>query len=306
MITFLARRMLFALVVVVVALTIVFVVIRVVPGDPAALMLGIGAAEEDIAALRAEWGLDKPIVVQYAKYIGQVVTGDFGVSLLSNLPVLDIVLQRLPNTIALAALGLSLAVAIAVPLGVLAALNANTVLDRLIVALALLGRGMPAFWTGIMAILLFSRTWGLLPSFGMGSPMHFILPSVVLASVLIGLVTRLTRSEVLEEMGSDYVRTARAKGLPERLVLWKHILRNAMNPVVTVVGLQLGRLIGGTIIVEVVFSWPGIGRLLVLSLQQNDFAIVQALLIFFAFFFVLVNILVDLLYSVLNPRVRLA
>ncbi|MDE0529526.1 MAG: ABC transporter permease [Truepera sp.] len=303
---FLLRRTFFALVVVAITVTIVFVVIRIVPGDPAALMLGIGASEEEIAALRAKWGLDRPLFIQYATYLWQIVRGDFGTSILSNLPVLDIILQRLPNTLALAALGLISAVAFAIPLGVVAALNVNTILDRLIVALALIGRGIPAFWTGIMAILLFSRTWELLPSFGMGGIDNFILPSLVLGSVLTGLLTRLTRSEVLEEMSADYVRTARAKGLPERLVLWKHILRNALNPVVTVIGLQLGRLLGGTIIVEVVFAWPGIGRLLVLALQQNDYAIVQALIILFAFFFVLINIAVDILYTVLNPRVRLA
>ena len=303
---FLLRRTFFALVVVAITVTIVFVVIRIVPGDPAALMLGIGASEEEIAALRAKWGLDRPLFIQYATYLWQIVRGDFGTSILSSLPVLDIILQRLPNTIALAALGLISAVVFAIPLGVVAALNVNTILDRLIVALALIGRGIPAFWTGIMAILLFSRTWELLPSFGMGGIDNFILPSLVLGSVLTGLLTRLTRSEVLEEMSADYVRTARAKGLPERLVLWKHILRNALNPVVTVIGLQLGRLLGGTIIVEVVFAWPGIGRLLVLALQQNDYAIVQALLILFAFFFVLINIAVDILYTVLNPRVRLA
>lgn len=303
---FLLRRTFFALVVVAITVTIVFVVIRIVPGDPAALMLGIGASEEEIAALRAKWGLDRPLFIQYATYLWQIVRGDFGTSILSNLPVLDIILQRLPNTLALAALGLISAVAFAIPLGVVAALNVNTILDRLIVALALIGRGIPAFWTGIMAILLFSRTWELLPSFGMGGIDNFILPSLVLGSVLTGLLTRLTRSEVLEEMSADYVRTARAKGLPERLVLWKHILRNALNPVVTVIGLQLGRLLGGTIIVEVVFAWPGIGRLLVLALQQNDYAIVQTLIILFAFFFVLINIAVDILYTVLNPRVRLA
>jgi len=288
-----------------IALTFIFLLLRVVPGDPAQMQAGLAASSEKVEALRQEWGLDKPLIVQYALYLRQVFSGDLGTSTYTNLPAIQPVMERLPYTLLLAFSGLGLALLISYPLGIVAAMHANSALDRGIVAFSLLGRSMPGFWTGIMAILLFSRRWKLLPSYGAGGFRHLILPACVVASVLLAVIIRMTRSDVLDELGKDYVRTAYAKGLSNRVVMVKHVTKNSLISVITIVGLQLGRLMGGAVITETVFSWPGVGSLLVQALGQRDYAIVQCTLIVYAGVFAFCNLVTDILYGLVNPKIRL-
>jgi len=304
MFAYIIRRILAMFLVLFVALTFIFFLLRVVPGDPAEMQAGLGAPKEYVDALREKWGLDKPVIAQYGLYLRQVFRGDFGNSTYTNLPAIEPVLERLPHTLLLAFAGLGLAVAISYPLGILAAMYANTLLDRAIVAFSLLGRSMPGFWTGIMAILLFSRRWRLLPSYGSGGLKHLVLPTCVVASVLLAVLVRITRSDALDELGKDYVRTAYSKGLSQTGVMIHHVARNSLISVITVVGLQLGRLMGGAVITETVFSWPGIGSLLVQTLGQRDYAVVQCVLLVFAGLFAVCNLVTDVLYTFVNPRIR--
>ncbi|GAA1618672.1 ABC transporter permease [Kribbella sancticallisti] len=306
MAAYVARRLFFSVFVLWGAVTIIFVVLRLVPGDPAYIMLGPDADQAQVDALRAQLGLDHSLAQQYATYLVNVVHLDFGQSFRLNADSMSLVLQRVPATIQLATSALLLSLVIGLPLGVVAALRANTWVDRTISVFSLLGQSTPSFWLGIVMILVFARGLTLLPSAGSGSWAHLVLPTVTLALPFLAILVRLTRSGLLEVVHEGYVQTARAKGLAETAVILVHALRNALIPIVTVVGLQFGALLGGTVIVETVFAWPGVGRLLIDSIGRRDYGVVQASILLVAAIFVLINLLVDLLYGFLDPRVRLA
>ncbi|TDE16041.1 nickel ABC transporter permease [Jiangella asiatica] len=303
---YLARRLLFSVFVLWGAVSVIFLVLRLVPGDPAMVLLGPDATASQVDELRARMGLDEPLIVQYGIYLRDVVRLDFGESFRMSVDAMDLVLSRLPNTAQLAVAALGLSILIGFPLGVVAALKANTLTDRVISVLSLVGQSTPAFWVGIVFILVFARTLDVLPSGGTGGWQHLVLPAVTLALPFLAILVRLTRSGLLEVIHEGYVQTARAKGLRERVVIFPHAARNALIPVVTVVGLQFGQLLGGTVIVETVFAWPGVGRLLVDAISHRDYGVVQAAVLFIAGVFVLVNLVVDILYGYLDPRVRLA
>jgi peptide/nickel transport system permease protein len=303
---YVVRRLFFSIFVLWGAVTIIFVVLRLVPGDPAYIMLGPDADQAQVDALRAQLGLDHSLAQQYATYLTNVVHLDFGQSFRLSTDSMTLVMQRVPATIQLASTALLLSLLIGLPLGVIAALKANTWIDRTISVFSLLGQSTPSFWLGIVMILVFARNLQVLPSSGSGTWAHLVLPTVTLALPFLAILVRLTRSGLLEVVHEGYVQTARAKGLAEGGVILVHALRNALIPIVTVVGLQFGALLGGTVIVETVFAWPGVGRLLIDSISKRDYGVVQAAILLVAAIFVLINLLVDLLYGFLDPRVRLA
>jgi ABC-type dipeptide/oligopeptide/nickel transport system permease component len=305
MASYLIRRLAYAVFVLWGAMTIVFVTVRIVPGDPASMMLGAGATEEDVTALRDRLGLGDALPVQYAQFMTDIARFDFGESLWLNRPVLSSIAERITTTGRLALAAMAIALLLSFPLGILGALKQRTPVDGLISILSLLGQSVPSFWLGIMLILLFSRNLRIFPSSGSEGWTHLVLPAVTLALPLIGVLTRLVRSGLLEVMHEDYVRTARAKGLASGAVLTRHALRNMLIPVVTVAGLQLGNLLGGTVIVETVYGWPGIGRLLVDAIFHRDYPLIQAAILFITAGFILINLLVDLSYVYLDPRIRL-
>ena len=292
--SYVLRRVAYAFFVLWGALTIIFVTVRIVPGDPASMMLGAGATEDDVVALRRRLGLDDALPVQYVRFVADAARLDFGDSLWLNRPVLTSVGERITTTGRLAAAAMAIALAVSFPLGILAALKQRTVVDGLVSIVSLLGQSVPSFWLGIMMILVFARQFRLLPSAGSQTWQHLIMPAVTLALPLVGVLTRLVRSGLLDVMYEDYIRTARAKGLGPRSVLTRHALRNMLIPVVTVAGLQLGNLLGGTVIVETVFGWPGIGRLLVDAMFRREDPRVQAANLFMTTGCVLINLLVDI------------
>ncbi|MGZ0148059.1 nickel ABC transporter permease [Kribbella sp. WER1] len=306
MAAYVVRRLVFSLFVLWGAVTIIFVVLRLVPGDPAYIMLGPDADQAQVAALRAQLGLDHSLIQQYATYLANVVHLDFGRSFRLNADSMSLVLQRVPATIQLASAALLLSLLIGLPLGVVAALRAHSWVDRTISVFSLMGQSTPSFWLGIVLILVFARGFKVLPSAGSGTWSHLVLPTITLALPFLAILVRLTRSGLLEVVHEGYVQTARAKGLGEGTVVLVHALRNALIPIVTVVGLQFGALLGGTVIVETVFAWPGVGRLLIDSIGRRDYGVVQASILLVATIFVVINLLVDLLYGFLDPRVRLA
>jgi ABC-type dipeptide/oligopeptide/nickel transport system permease component len=286
------------------ALTIVFLAIRIVPGDPASLMLGAGSSQEEVDALRARLGLDESIPVQYGRFLADVARLDFGDSLWLNRPVGSEIASRILATGRLAAAAALIGLVVSFPLGIIAALRRRSIVDGLISVLSLIGQSVPSFWLGIMLILVFARQLQVLPSAGASGWSHLVLPAITLAMPLIGVLTRLVRSGLLDVLYDDYIRTARAKGLAPRVVLARHAMRNMLIPVITVVGLQLGHLLGGAVIVETVFGWPGIGRLLVDAIEHRDYPLVQAAILFITVAFVLINLLVDVSYGWLDPRIR--
>lgn len=286
------------------ALTVVFIAVRLVPGDPAQMLLGSQATDEEVASLNHEMGLDQPMVIQYGHFLDQAVRLDFGMSLRLQVPAVDAVTHRLPATILLATAAMVLAVVISLPLGMIAALRQYSFVDRLVSVLSLLGQSVPSFWLGIMFILIFARRLRWLPSSGIGGWQHLVLPALTLALPLVGILTRLVRSGLLEVLNEDYIRTAYAKGLTKRIVVLRHALRNALIPVVTVAALQFGSLLAGTVIVETVFGWPGAGRLLVDAISNRDYSIIQTAILFITAGFIILNLLVDLSYAYLDPRIR--
>ena len=305
MTAYVLRRVLYALFVLWGALTIIFIAIRIVPGDPAALMLGPTATVEDVDALRESLGLNDSMVRQYVVFLGDVVRLDFGDSLRLIRPVTKSVAERITATAKLAATAMVLALVVSFPLGILAALRPRSLLDRFVSVISLVGQSVPSFWLGIMLILVFARQLRWLPSSGSSTWEHMILPSITLAMPLIGILTRLVRSGLMDVLYEDYIRTARAKGLSNRTVLQRHAMRNMLIPVVTVIGLQLGNLLGGAVITETVFAWPGIGRLLVDAIFQRDYPLVQASILFITASFIFINLLVDISYVYIDPRIKL-
>jgi peptide/nickel transport system permease protein len=305
MAAYIIRRIIYAVFVLWGALTVIFMVVRILPGDPATLMLGAGARPEEIEALRDQLGLNDSLIVQYGRFMSEAVRLDFGDSLWLNRPVLDSVAERIWATGRLALAAMVIALLVSFPLGILAALRQRTIVDYLVSVLSLIGQSVPSFWLGIMLILIFARQLRLLPSAGSDTWQHLVLPAVTLALPLVGVLTRLVRSGLLEVMHEDYIRTARAKGVSSSAVLTRHAMRNMLIPVVTVIGIQLGNLLGGAVIVETVFGWPGIGRLLVNAIFQRDYPLVQASILFITTTFILINLLVDISYVYLDPRIRL-
>lgn len=304
MTAYILRRLFFAVFVMWGAVTVIFIIMRLVPGDPVTVLLGPTATLEQIAAAQARLGLDEPLLRQYWLFLLSVVQLDFGDSLRLGGNAMDIVFSRLPATIRLAIVAMTLTLVVSFPLGIAAALRPRGVLDRIISTLSLAGQSIPNFWIGIMLILLMARTLRILPSGGDLSWRHYILPAITLALPFLSVLVRLIRSGLLEVMHEGYIQTARSKGFFERVVVFRHGVRNMLIPVVTVAGLQLGSLLGGTVIVETVFAWPGVGRLLVDSISNRDYAVVQATIFLIAGSFVLVNLVVDVLYGYLDPRVR--
>lgn len=272
--------------------------------DPALILLPPEATKEDVALLRKEMGLDQPLYLRYFKFLGGMIQGDFGKSFVAQRPALSLVLERMPMTLWLAASGLLLAVIISIPLGVLAAVRRNQIHDHSVSVLAVLGQAMPLFWLDIMLIIIFAVKLRLLPASGAGSYKHIILPATGIAVSLLPILMRLTRSRMIEILSQDYIRTARAKGLSARAVLFRHALRNALIPVITILGFQFGMLLGGAVITETIFAWPGVASLVVESIFNSDFPVVQAAVALFAFLIVLANLGTDIVIAWLDPKVR--
>lgn len=312
---------------------LIFILMHIAPGDPVSLLLGDDVTPEDIAQMRRELGLDQPLMVQYWDFLRQAVTGDFGRSLKFNEPVIKLVMERLPATIELGIASMLVAILIAIPLGVYSAIKHNSLLDHAGMGVALIGISLPNFWLGIMLIYFLGGQLNLLPVAGRieygvevqpitrlylfdslltanfagfwSALQHLLMPAFTLGTSLAAIVTRIARSSVLEVMRQDYITTARAKGLSEKTVIWRHILRNSMITIVTILGLQLGALLSGSVITETVFSFPGIGELLIQSISARDYKLTQVLILFFALMYFVVNLLVDLLYSWIDPRIKL-
>ncbi len=304
MLRYFSTRLLYTLPVIWLVVSVVFLLIHLVPGDPIQQMLGEGAASADVAAARHAYGLDAPLGLQYLRYWKGVLRGDLGQSIRFNQKVGTLIAQRYPFTLMLTVAALLVALALSLPAGVHSARRRNCWDDRLLSFLSLLGLSFPNFALGPVLILVFSIDLGLLPVSGSGSWMHLILPAVTMGGALAAILTRMVRTSMLEELGQDYVRTARAKGLMELTVVYKHALRNALIPVLTVVGLQFGALLAGAIVTETIFSWPGIGRLTIQAIANRDYFLVQGCILAIALTYVAVNFLTDVLYSAVDPRVR--
>ena len=301
--SYLVRRLLQSVLVLLGVSAVVFLILHLT-GDPALLLLPPDATAEDIAKFRDSMGFNDPVAVQYLRFLAGAVRGDFGDSLRHGEPAMGLVVEHLSATFELAGAGLALAIGLAIPAGIVSAVRRNTPIDYVSTVVALLGQAMPTFWLGIMLILVFSVQLGWLPSSGRGDLIHLILPSITLGLFTTARITRLTRSGMLEVLGQDYIRTARAKGVAEPPVIWKHALRNASIPIVTIIGIELGTLLGGSVITETIFAWPGVGRLSVQAIFNRDYPVVQAAVFLLASTFVIVNFLVDLVYTYLDPRIR--
>jgi ABC-type dipeptide/oligopeptide/nickel transport system permease component len=300
----LGKRLLYAIPVVWLVVSVVFLLIHLVPGDPVAQMLGEGATATDLAVLRHQYGLDQPLGTQYAHYWRGVLHGNLGHSIRLNDSVTHLILERYPYTLELTLAALVLAVLLATPAGIVAALHRGRWRDHTVGVVSLFGLSFPSFALGPIAILLVSIKLGWLPVSGAGTLAHLVLPAITMGSALAAILTRMVRTAMLEELGQDYIRTARAKGLPERTVLYRHALRNALIPVVTLVGLQFGALLAGAIVTETIFSWPGVGRLTVSAISNRDYALVQGCILAVGLTYIFVNLATDVLYAVLNPRIR--
>jgi ABC-type dipeptide/oligopeptide/nickel transport system permease component len=282
----------------------VFVLIRIIPGDPARLMAGVAASDEQIELIRIKLGLNLPIWEQLLGFVSRLLTGDLGTSTLNGRAVWDQILSGLSYSVPLAGAGMALAAIIGVPAGVIAALHSNRTADVVVTTLTVATTSLPAFWFALVLIDWFSVNWRLLPSSGAGTWRHIILPAIVLSATQIGLIARLTRGSVIEVLSSDYVRTARSKGATPRRVLFSHILPNAAVPTITVIGLQTGIILGGAVVTETVFNWPGVGRLLIQGVLYRDYAVIQGLVLLFGTTFLLINLVVDLLNMTIDPRLR--
>jgi len=303
MLIFILRRLLLTVPVLLGVIFVVMLTMDLIPGDPVLLMLGDAASKENVARFREHLGLDRPLAVRYVRYLGQVVKGDLGRSIQQNRPVVDELGDAWPATLQLTVAALLLAAVVGVATGIVSAVWPNSLFDALSRLSSLFGLSMPVFWTGLVMIVVFAFWLPVLPVGGVGSPLHLVLPAVTLALPSIAMIARMTRSSVLEVLREDYVRTARAKGVGERLVVAKHALRNAAIPILTLVGLQAGQLMGGAVLTETVFAWPGLGRLMVKAIFARDYILLQGAVLIFAMAFVVINLVVDLSYGMLDPRV---
>jgi ABC-type dipeptide/oligopeptide/nickel transport system permease component len=304
MFTFTLRRLFSTALVLWGVVTLTFFAIRLLPGDPATLLISQGGGSaEDIADLREQLGLNDPLPIQYLKFLGRLLQGDLGTSLVSHRPVVDAIAEQLPHTLALAASATLLSVVLGISMGVLAATHQGSWIDQLCITLSILGVSMPILLSGLLLILLFSLVLGWLPATGQGSWRHLVMPSLVLSLASIGTIARLVRAQMLEVLPEDYISVARAKGVAEPVILWRHALRNALIPVVTIIGLQFGALLGGTVVTESLFSRRGLGRLVVDAISWKDYPLVQGVVILGAAIYVGVNFLVDISYGLLDPRI---
>jgi peptide/nickel transport system permease protein len=301
---FLARRLLLTIPVFFGVATVVFLLIHLIPGDPVQAMLGESAAPADIAVLRDRLGLDRPLIVQYGAFLEGLVTGDLGTSLRTNQTVVSALAERLPATVELAVAAVLVALVFALPTGTIAAARAGTRLDHMTMTAALVGISMPNFWLGPLLAIVFSIVLGWLPVSGRGTPAHLILPAVTLAAPLAAVLARMTRASVLEELRELYVLAARARGVSRARAVLRHAFRNSLVPIVTLLGLQLGGLLTGAVITETIFAWPGVGRLLIQSIGFRDYPMVQGCILLIAVMYVSLNLLADLLYGMLDPRIR--
>ncbi|WNV74218.1 ABC transporter permease [Geodermatophilus sp. DSM 44513] len=298
------RTLLLSLITLVGVSVLIFLMLRVLPGDPARVLAGLNASEEQVARLRDQLGLDDSLLSQYGSFLTGVLQGDLGQSARTSRPVAAEIAVRLPATLILAVVATVIGSIVGVTAGVVAAVRRNSVVDHAISSVAMMGVSMPVYWLGLLLILLFAVTLGWLPAAGSGEPLSIVLPAVTLAAFSTALISRMTRASMLEVLGQDYIRTAQAKGAAPTTVIVKHGLRNAFIPVLTVISLQFGALLGGAVLTETVFGWPGIGRLLVDSIGARDFAVVQGIVLVYAAAFILLNVVVDVLYVVVDPRIR--
>lgn len=303
MINFLFSKILHTVIVAFCVLTVVFGVLHLT-GDPVMMLLPPNPSQEEIIAVTHNLGLDKPLHIQYWRFFYQVVHGDFGKSFQHKQPAMKMVAERLPASLLLTITGVCLAVIIALPLGIIAAIKRGSIIDNIAVAIAALGQSAPFFWIGLMLMLVLAVKLELLPTSGYGTWKHLIMPSITLATYPMAAIARLVRSSMLEVLGMDYIKTARSKGLHEVLVVLKHALKNASIPVVTMIGLQFGMLLGGSIVCEMIFAWPGVGRLIIFAIYNRDYPLVQSAVFVVAMVFVFCNLLVDICYAYLDPRVR--
>lgn len=304
MITYIGRRVLATIPTLWGVATVVFFMARLLPGDPARVIAGVLASPEDVDRIRHEMGLDQALWVQYLDFMGSLLHLSLGRSAHTNSPVIEEIASRVPYTAELAVVALLIAVTVGILAGIAAAIKRNTPLDLLISGLSVFGVSMPVYWLGLMMIIVFAIELHLFPAAGADEPTSIIMPALTLALFSVGLIARMTRSSMLEVLGQDYVRTARAKGAPNRVVIFRHALRNALLPIMTVIGLQFGSLLGGAVVTETVFAWPGVGRLLVDSIFFRDYPVVQGLVLMFGTTFVVVNLLVDILYAYVDPRIH--
>ncbi len=301
---YIVRRIALLVPVVIGVVTVVFLIVHFIPGDPVEIMLGEQALAVDKETLRRQMGLDKPLHVQYVDFLARLARGDLGRSLHTKRPVLESIVRRLPATLELALAAMVVALVLAIPLGLLSAYKKDTVVDQGSMLFALLGISMPNFWLGPLLIIVCSLKLGWLPVSGRGSLAHVVLPAITLGTAMAAILTRMTRASMLDVIQSDYITTARAKGVRESRVVLKHAFRNALIPVVTIVGLQIGGLLAGSIITETIFAWPGIGRLAIQAINARDYPLVQGCVLVIALGYVLVNFLTDLLYGLIDPRIR--
>lgn len=301
---FLIRRLLLTIPVLIGVATLVFSLIHLVPGDPVQTMLGESASPQDVAQLRTKLGLDRPLYQQYASFARGALRGDLGTSLRTNQPVTAVILERMPATMELAAAAMVVAILIAIPLGIIAAVHVGTRVDHAATTLALVGISMPTFWLGPLLAIIFSVWLGWLPVSGRGSFANLVLPAITLGAPLAAILARMTRASVLEELRELYVVAARARGASAARAVLAHAFRNSLIPIVTVIGLQFGSVLTGAVITETIFAWPGVGRLLVLSISARDYPAVQGCILLIAFTYVSMNLLIDTLYGFLDPRIR--
>ena len=303
---FLLRRLLLLIPVLWGVATLVFLLLHFIPGDPVDLMLGDSALGTDREILRDQLGLNDPLIVQYLRYFGDLLQGDWGTSLFSKKPVFEEIMERVPATMELMLGAIVVTILVAMPLGLIAAVNKGTWIDQGAMIFSLLGVSIPNFWLGPMLILLFSIHFDLLPVNERGGLEHLILPALTLGTSLASILARITRSSVVETLQAEYIRTARSKGISELRILFRHALRNALIPIVTVIGLQVGVLLSGAIITEAIFDWPGLGNLLISAINSRNYPLVQGCVLFIAGSYVMVNLVIDLLYAYLDPRIRLS
>lgn len=304
MLRYLVRRLLLTIPVLLGVATLVFALIHLVPGDPAQAMLGEGAAPEELVKLRQSLGLDEPLLVQYQSFLTGIARGDLGTSFRYNTPVTAQIREKLPNTAMLAVAAMGLAIVFAIPLGILAAVFRGTVVDYSAMTIALVGISMPNFWLGPLLAIFFAVRLGWLPVSGTGSIWHLVLPAVTLGAALSAILARMTRASLLEELRELYVLAARARGLSASRAILRHAFRNSLIPIVTIVGLQFGAVLTGTIITETIFAWPGLGRLLIQAINYRDYPLVQGCILFISVTYVAMNLLTDLAYGFLDPRIR--
>ena len=304
--SFLLRRLLLLIPVLWGVATLVFLLLHFIPGDPVDLLLGDSALGTDRETLRDQMGLNDPLIVQYLRYFGDLLQGDWGTSLFSKKPVFDEILERVPASMELMFGAMVVTILVAMPLGLIAAVNKGSWIDQGAMIFSLLGVSIPNFWLGPMLILLFSIHFDLLPVNERGGLEHLILPALTLGTSLASILARITRSSVVESLETEYIRTARSKGISELRILFRHALRNALIPIVTVIGLQVGVLLSGAIITEAIFDWPGLGNLLISAINSRNYPLVQGCVLFIAGSYVMVNLAIDLLYAYLDPRIRLS